>query len=292
MTKPRRVLPGTVYLLTRRCSERRFFLLPEAEVTQIFLYLLGVMAKKYSVEIHAFVAMSNHYHLVATDTEGTMPKFQRELNSLLARALNAHWGRWESLWDRRSYSAVELIEDQDVLGEMIYTLVNPVRARLVERACEWGGATSAGMKFGEVREIPRPEKFFRDGGMPEFAKLELTRPRGFGGVGDAALLETVEAEVARLEREHGQRGPALGMDRVLGRDREAKPASRERRRELRPTIACKNPVARVEALRAAGEWLDAYRAALGRFVDGVRDVVFPRGTWWMCAQLGCAVATS
>jgi putative transposase len=284
------VIPGTIYLLTRRCSERRFFLLPEAEVTQIFSYLLGLLAKKYGIEVHAFVAMSNHYHLVATDTKGQMPRFQRELNSMLARAVNFHWDRSESFWDRRSYSAVELVEDGDVLEKVVYTLANPVAARLVERAGEWTGATSVGMAFGEVRRIPRPEKFFR-AGMPEFAELELKRPGCFAGVGDDALLETVAENVARLEREHRQRGPAMGMAAVLRQDHESKPGSREARRELEPTVACKNPVARAEALRVAREWLDAYKAALALFVDGVRDVVFPRGTWWMCAQLRCAMAT-
>jgi putative transposase len=86
VTKPRCVLPGIVYLLTRRCSERRFFLLPEPAVTQIFEYLLGLLAKKYGIAVHAYVVMSNHYHLVVTDTAGRMPDVQRELNSLLARA--------------------------------------------------------------------------------------------------------------------------------------------------------------------------------------------------------------
>ncbi len=117
------------------------------------------------------------------------------------------------------------------------------------------------------------------------------RPRCFAGLSDDALLESVGANVARLEREHEQRGPAMGMGLVLAQDPESKPGSREARRVLQPTIACKNPVARVEALRAKREWLDAYKAALAQFVDGVRDVVFPRGTWWMCAQLRCAMAT-
>ncbi len=191
------------------------------------------------------------------------------------------------LWEQL---AAELVEDGDVVDKMVYTQANPVAARLVERACEWTGATSAGMAFGEVRRVARPQKFFRDD-MPEFAEFELKRPRCFAEVGDDALLETVEANVARLEREHEQRGPAMGMAEVLRQDHESKPGSREARRVLQPTIACKNPVARVEALRAAREWLDAYKAALARFVDGVRDVVFPRGIWWMCAQLRCPMAT-
>ena len=98
VTKPRCVLPGITYLLTRRCSERRFFLLPEPAVTLIFEYLLGLLSTQYGIQIHAYVVMSNHYHLVVTDTEGRLPDFERDLNSLLARAVNRHWARWEAFW--------------------------------------------------------------------------------------------------------------------------------------------------------------------------------------------------
>ncbi len=30
MTWPRRIVPGTTYLLTRRCTQRRFMLVPDA----------------------------------------------------------------------------------------------------------------------------------------------------------------------------------------------------------------------------------------------------------------------
>lgn len=57
VTKPRCVLPEITYLLTRRCSERRFFLLPEPAVTLIFEYLLGLLSKQYGIQIHAYVVM-------------------------------------------------------------------------------------------------------------------------------------------------------------------------------------------------------------------------------------------
>src|SRR5690554_5558575 len=162
MTRPRRVVPGVCYLITRRCSERRFFLRPDSKVAHIFVYLLAFVAKTYGIEVHAFVVMSNHYHLVITDTQGRLPDFQRDLNSLLARSINAFRGRWESFWDRRSYSAVALLEDADVISKMGYTLANPVAAGLVTRGRQWGGATSGRMRFGWRQTITRPEGFFGD----------------------------------------------------------------------------------------------------------------------------------
>lgn len=291
MTRPRCVVPHTIYLLTRRCSERRFFLLPEPAVTWIFEYLLGMLSKQYGIRIHAYVVMSNHYHLVVTDTEGCLPDFQRDLNSLLARAINRHWGRWEAFWDSESYNGVKLLEDQDVVSKMGYTLANPVKARLVNRAKEWDGATSAKMVFGRARVIPRPNEFFRDR-MPEEVELVLSRPPSFEKLSDAEMLELVRADVARREAEHRKLGKAAGMKAVRQQDWWECPESFDPRRRMKPTLAARNKWARIEALQRAKEWLTAYYAALEQFVGGNREVEFPLGTWQMCARLRCPAASN
>jgi putative transposase len=291
VTKPRCVLPDVVYLITRRCSERRFFLLPDPIVRQIFEYLLGLLAKQYGIAIHAYVVMSNHYHLVVSDTDGRLPDFQRDLNSLLARAVNRHRRRWEAFWDRQPYSAVKLLEKGDVISKMAYTLANPVKARLVDCADEWEGATSAGMVFGRAKRIRRPEGFFRES-MLEEVELVLTRPKCFAGLSNAEVLELVRADVARREALHAQTGKAMGMAKVRKQGWESSPETFEPRRQMNPTIAGRNKWARIEALQRAKEWLVAYSDALAGFVGGEREVEFPRGTWHMRVRLGCSVSVA
>jgi REP element-mobilizing transposase RayT len=132
MSKPRQVLPGKTYLITRRTSERRFLLKPVPEVRQVFGYLLAVASERHGVRIHAFSCLSTHFHLVVSDPEGTLPAFMHLLDGFLARALNSWWGRWESFWAPESYSRVELVEGRDVIDKIIYTLANPVSSGLVE----------------------------------------------------------------------------------------------------------------------------------------------------------------
>jgi putative transposase len=67
MTAPRRVVPGAQYLLTRRCSERRFFLRPSRALNEILRYVLAVAAERYGVVLHALCVLSNHVHIVFTD---------------------------------------------------------------------------------------------------------------------------------------------------------------------------------------------------------------------------------
>ncbi|ABS26525.1 protein of unknown function DUF1568 [Anaeromyxobacter sp. Fw109-5] len=118
MTAPRQVLPGTTYLVTRRCAQRQFLLRPSAVVNEVFLYVLAVAAERFGVLVHAFCVLSNHFHLVVTDPDAQLPAFEQYLDSLVARALNASLGRWEAFWAPSSYSAVALVSPEDVLDSL------------------------------------------------------------------------------------------------------------------------------------------------------------------------------
>ena len=139
MTYPRRVVPGTTYLLTRRCTQRRFMLVPRSIVPQLFGGCVALAAERHGVLVHAVTVMSNHYHAVVTDQHGNIPEFCRDVHSLSARALNAHLGRWEALWSAQRLSLVELVDAPDVWDKLVYTLTNPVEAGLVSRSSEWPG---------------------------------------------------------------------------------------------------------------------------------------------------------
>ena len=95
MTAPRQILPGKPHLVTRRCSERRFFLKPTQRTNELLLYVLAVAARRYGVLVHAFCVLSNHLHLILTDQHANLPAFMQYFDSLVARAINASLGRFE-----------------------------------------------------------------------------------------------------------------------------------------------------------------------------------------------------
>jgi hypothetical protein len=51
VTVPRFVVPGPTNLITTRCSERRFFVTPDARTLGIFLYCLGEAAQRFGVRV-------------------------------------------------------------------------------------------------------------------------------------------------------------------------------------------------------------------------------------------------
>ncbi len=284
MTAPRQVLQGTTYLITRRCLHRQFLLRPSRLTNAIFLYVLALAAKRYAVRVHAYCVLSNHFHLVVTDTAAQLPAFEQYLDGLVARAVNASLGRWESFWAPGSYSAVALESSADVVRKIAYALVNPVAAGLVRAGREWPGLWSAPEAIGGPAIVAnRPEKFFRARGyLPDTIELELSVPEGFDSAeGFRAELEPAIASVEdQAIRDHARRRVGfLGAARVLAQRPWARPASGAPRRQLNPRVASRDKWKRIEALCRLGEFVAAYRDALRRFCAGCRDACFPRGTY-------------
>src|SRR5512142_2671348 len=283
VTAPRQVVPGTTYLVSRRCSQRQFLLKPSALTNLIFKFVLAVAAARYGVLIHAACVMSNHYHLVLTDPNANLPDFAHLLDGLLAKALNALHGRWEHFWAPSTYSAVALVSPDDILDKVAYTLANPAAAHLVEHGHQWPGVWSDPRSFGQPEMVPRPRHYFSDNGsMPPVAQLVFSVPPGFESVDTfqaqvIARLHQLEA-AAEAERQAG-RLTVLGARRVRTQKHTDRPAPGEPRRALCPRVAARDKWKRIEALGRLVSFLQHHRAALLRFCAGERDILFPHGTY-------------
>lgn len=288
MTAPRQILFGTTSLVTRRCAQRQFLLRPSRTTNEVFRFLLGVTSKRYGIRLHAYCVLSNHYHLVLTDPDGHLPAFQRDLNGLLARALNASVAHWEDFWAPPSYSAVSLLTAADVLDKVAYTLANPVAAKLVRSARQWPGLWSAPEAIGAPPlRLKRPSHFFDpEGPLPETATLELTVPAGFESAEEfrarlVAALAHRESEAVRCA------SGFLGVLKVLAQRPMDRPRRHEPRRRLRPRVASRDKWRRIEALGKLKEFVSDYRRALESWRAG-SDAVFPAGTYHMRVLHGAA----
>ena len=291
MTAPRRVLPGTTYLVTRRCSQRQFLLKPSRTSNGVFLYVLALAARRHGIQVHAFCVLSNHYHLVVTDPDARLPDFQKYLNAFVARALNASLGRGEAFWGSNSFSAVHLGAPSDIVDKTAYTLANPVAAGLVRSARQWPGLWSSPDAIGSGElHVQRPGLFFDPkGDLPESLTLRLTTPPGFP-TADAfrnqltAALVDREAEAVRTTRGF------LGVQRVLAQQPTARPEGLEPQRRLNPRVAARDKWKRIEVLGRLVAFLAAYREALHEWREGNLSVLFPAGTYLMRVMHGVACA--
>jgi len=296
MSLPRRIVPGVTYLLSRRCFNRYFLLRPSDRINQIFKFCLAVAAKKTGVHLHNFCVLSNHYHIVATDVLGKLPDFMHWLNEYVAKCVNSELGRWESFWAPGSYSAVNLIDCEDVIDKLVYVFANPVDAGLVRRHQEWPGASSSLSDIdGNTEIIERPKGFFRENGrVPKTARLRMVSPPSFEG-SRSECLSAVGSRTLEREREIQKRLQQeglgfLGARDVLAQSPFSRPQSVEARRGLNPRVASRDKWKRIEALERLKDFLDAYRAALKHFIDGDRMAVFPFGTYGMRVRFGVLCA--
>jgi len=288
MSIPREVLPGRTYMITRRCTQRQFLMRPDPHTNNAFIYCLAEAANRYGIQILFTAAMSNHHHTGIYDPNGNYPAFLEHFHKYFAKCQNALRGRWENFWATEQTSVVRLVDPSDVLNKMTYALTNPVKDGLVESAHHWPGVTS--LRFlihGTPLVASRPRHFFRDeGSMPDTVTLQFSRPKGFEDLTAAQFASLVterirelEAKVANERRRTG--APILGRRAVLKQRWSARPTTREPRRGLDPRVAARSRWSRIEALLRNKIFRDAYAAARTNFQRGVRDVLFPAGTYWL-----------
>ena len=288
MTWPRRVVPGTTYLLTRRCTERRYLLVPRGITPKLVGYCIALAAQRHSIDLHALMVMSNHWHAVLTDPHGRVTEFARDVHALVARALNAHYGRWESLWSSQRLSLVELSDAEDVLEKLVYTTTNPVEAGLVERPRDWPGLRTLPEHILRApRRMERPKtRFFRRSGLPESAELRLSRPAQWDQLDLREYVDRYKERVRkrvddlRAHRLAEGRG-VLGVHALRRQRKDGRPKTSAPRRRPDPAIASRDPARRVALVTELRAFRDAYRDARKRWLGGHASVIFPQGTLLM-----------
>jgi REP-associated tyrosine transposase len=282
---PRAVIADRTYLITRRCSERRFFLRPGVRTNQAFIYALAEAAQRFGIRVHTVLAMSNHYHVVCSDPQGLYPRFLRRFHQLLAKSMNAHWGRWEAMWASEQSSVVECVEPEDAFRESIYTLANPVAADLVDRSLLWPGVSSLGAQLhGKAITVRRPSWFYdKNGNMPEEVTLVLHRLPGFEQLTEAQWRDKLRRAIAHAEAEatakRREAGRGVKGRKAVRRDSAfASPKTHTPKRRISPRVAAKNKWRRIEALLRNRAFVDAYRQAMAARLAG-REALFPHGTY-------------
>jgi REP element-mobilizing transposase RayT len=275
-------------MITRRCSERRFFLRPDRDTNNAFVYCLGLAARRANVQVLFVVAMSNHYHAGIHDPDGNFPVFAEHFHALLARCQNNHLGRFESFWSSDPTSAVRLVAPADLLDKMVYAYSNPVAADLVDAIDDWPGVSSfhAAMTTG-LMSATRPAHFFRpDGDQPDAIDVPIYRPRGFVDMTTSEWRTLVQGrvrttELAHRERRRGTGKSVLGRSAILTQAPSDSPVTGEQHFNINPRIAARDKWARIAALRRSKAFLESYLSAIKSWMAGLANVVFPYGTYWM-----------
>jgi putative transposase len=91
---------------------------------------LAAAAAEYGLQVHAYVLMTNHVHLLATPTRAdSLPLVMQSLGRRYVRHVNAAYRRSGTLWEGR-YRAAPIDSEAYFLDCCRYIELNPVRARM------------------------------------------------------------------------------------------------------------------------------------------------------------------
>ena len=136
MARPLRIeYPGAVYHVTSRGNEKKPVFKDDTD-RQNFLNTLQHVNKRYNWICHAYCLMTNHYHLLIETPDGNLSIGMRQLNGVYTQLFNKRHGRTGHLFQGR-YKAILIQKDSHLLEVCRYVVLNPVRARMVERPDEW-----------------------------------------------------------------------------------------------------------------------------------------------------------
>ncbi|MCR9193071.1 MAG: hypothetical protein NXI01_10620, partial [Gammaproteobacteria bacterium] len=306
MTMPRNLYPDTTLYVTCRAVHRSYRLVPTPVVRKVCKFCYAVVStkyrEKYAMEFYEFEFLSTHYHMLLHDRFGKVSDFLQELNSMIAKQLNAARGEGGKFFaDEPGIQTVR--GDERVFEASIYTLANAVAAGLVHKTSRWKGLNSLKMEYGKPYPVERPSvglwstarqhakrkssqrsgraRFAGRITTPKVAIMMIDRPRIRPDLEDtqlrAQIRKSLEVREAEIRKERGGK-KALGMAKVLKIPWRTVPLKGETLFDRNPTFATETVEERIAMKRERRRFLADYRACLERFNKGERDVVFPAGT--------------
>jgi REP element-mobilizing transposase RayT len=132
MARPLRIeYEGAVYHITGRGNERgEIYFIPSDY--EKFLEYIKTAKEKFGIILHAYVLMTNHYHLIIETPEANLSKAMHYIISSYTMYINKKRKRSGHLFQGRFKSIV--VEKDSYLVELSrYIHLNPVRTKMAER---------------------------------------------------------------------------------------------------------------------------------------------------------------
>ena len=163
---------------------------------EFMLDLLTEQSKKFQVAVHAYVLMTNHFHLLATpDTVDGLPLMMQSVGRSYVRYFNHRHGRTGTLWEGR-YRSTIVQSERYLLACMAYIDLNPVRAGMVAQPADYPWSSHAHSLGRRSDKLITPHALYWALGNTPFAReaaYAALVQAGIAGQDQKALTESVHA---------------------------------------------------------------------------------------------------
>jgi putative transposase len=197
---PRIEFAGAIYHVMNRGDRMEKIFLDDQD-REIFLKTLGETCESCGWDVHSYVLMGNHYHLLIETHRPTLVKGMQYLNSTYTRRYNVRHKTYGHVFQGR-YKAllVDPEEERYFLTVSDYIHLNPVRSGLVKEVNEiwqykWSSALWFGGRLKKHSEWLRWEKVYGQLGL---GKWRSTTRRKFRSYLQRRILE--EEDEGRLKK--------------------------------------------------------------------------------------------
>jgi REP element-mobilizing transposase RayT len=103
---------------------------------EVLLQLAGETVRRYRWKCLAYCFLSTHFHLLVATPAMNLGTGMQRLLSVYARAFNERHERQGNLFHTRFYSR-EIASESHLIAAVVYVLLNPVRAGVVDDPERW-----------------------------------------------------------------------------------------------------------------------------------------------------------
>jgi putative transposase len=200
--QPRYAVAGFPQHVIQRGNNRSAMFVHTREY-EFFHECLVAAAKQHSCQIHAYVLMTNHVHLVLTpQTPGAVGKLMQLVGRRYVWRFNRAHARTGTLWEGR-YRATLIDSEAYLLACYSYVELNPVRAGMCARPAAYRWSSHRANAFGRLDPLVTTH--------PSYEALGVepkTRQAAYRALFDAAIDDETIATI----RQATNGGWALGDD--------------------------------------------------------------------------------
>jgi putative transposase len=218
---PRFILPGQSQHVIIRGNNRSEIFCADADYP-FYLDKLQLACEKHDCDVHAYVLMTNHVHLLVTPhAEQSLGKAMQLLGRYYVQYFNYCYQRTGTLWEGR-YKATLVDSETYLLTCMRYIELNPVRADMVAHPSEYPWSSYRYNALGQPDVLLRPHLEYR-----RLGKTDEERRAAYRQLFKAHLSESSLATI----RDMTNKAWVLGSDRFKQRiqhqlDRRVEPAAK------------------------------------------------------------------
>ena len=204
---PRLALAGVPMHVIQRGNNRGACFVGDSD-RRLYLECLSDAAKRHECEIHAYVLMPNHVHLLATPAAAHgIAMLMQEVGRRYVRLFNDTHKRTGTLWEGR-YKAAMIDSERYFLTCQRYVELNPVRAGLAANAADCAWSSHRHYAFGVKNALVTSHQIFTS-----LARDEVQRRQAYS----ALFAQPIAADELEKIREATNKGWPLGSEAFVKR---------------------------------------------------------------------------